>query len=205
MEGKPANGFDWGEVGKSIWSEKEVKMTSTDVSKVASINVKQRSEKYPGGTFHCSSVIVFYFLYYSNDTIDFKQKASCDKRLESYSHKWKLQAFESMLGETTKVQKNGEWATFFERIRTNTSQKVYWLNRAFCTANVSFHVLHSPAMKHYLRAPWEKHTLCWCYTLFRSLRKKILTKAFWKSSETVFLHHFHSKATFEKQNKTKLN
>lgn len=36
-------------------------MTSTDVSKVASINVKQRSEKYPGGTFHESGVVVFIF------------------------------------------------------------------------------------------------------------------------------------------------
>lgn len=115
--------FEWGEVGKSIWAEKEVKMTSTDVSKVASINVKQRSEKYPGGTFHESGVVVFYFLYCSNDTIDFKQKASCDKHLESYSHKWKLQAFESMLGKTTKVWKNCEWAAFFVRIRINTSQK----------------------------------------------------------------------------------
>lgn len=45
----------------------------------------------------------FIFLYSSNDTIDFKQKASCDKHLESYSHKWRLQAVESMVEKTTKV------------------------------------------------------------------------------------------------------
>lgn len=78
-----------------------------------------------------------------------------------------------------KYKKNGEWATFFVRIRTNTSQKrIYWLNGAFCTANVSFHVLHSSAMKSYLKAPWEKHTLCWCHTLFRSTEKKYLLKLF---------------------------
>lgn len=38
-------------------------MTSADVSKVASTNVKQRSGKYPEGIFHESDV-TFLFLFF---------------------------------------------------------------------------------------------------------------------------------------------
>lgn len=73
------------------------------MSKVSSTNVKQRSEKYPEETFHESDVTFFfcYFLCSSNDTIDFKQKASCDKHRERYSCKRKMQAVQSTVGKTT--------------------------------------------------------------------------------------------------------
>lgn len=60
------------------------------MSKVTSTNIKQRSEKYLEGTFPerdvtFVSVCVCVYVCGSNDTIDFKQKASCDKHLERYS------------------------------------------------------------------------------------------------------------------------
>lgn len=61
----------------------------------------------------------FFFLCSSNDTIDFKQKASCNKHLEIYSHKWRLQAVESTVGKTTEVQKMVN--ELFSVRRTNTS------------------------------------------------------------------------------------
>lgn len=57
-------------------------------------------------------------LYSSNDTIDLKQKINCGKHRERYWHKWRLQAVESTVEKTTKLQKMVN--ELFSVRRTNT-------------------------------------------------------------------------------------
>lgn len=60
-------------------------MAIASVNKVANLNVKQRSEKYPNGMFHESNSIVFCTMHYV--PVGFNKKASCDKHLENALHK----------------------------------------------------------------------------------------------------------------------
>lgn len=50
-------------------------------------------------------------------------------------------------------------------------------------------------MKSYLKTSQQKHTLCWCHTVFRSTGKKYLPKLL-ESHVKLFLHCFHSKTTW---------
>uniref|UniRef100_H3AZ63 U1-type domain-containing protein n=1 Tax=Latimeria chalumnae TaxID=7897 RepID=H3AZ63_LATCH len=102
--------------------------------KISSISARGRCAQYPKNIFHESGG--FLFCSTCNVPVDYSRKASCDKHLETASHKRKAEALQSEKGREQKVQK--------------TVSELFELTEVFCAANLPLKTLDNVTLKEYL-------------------------------------------------------
>uniref|UniRef100_H2ZS29 U1-type domain-containing protein n=1 Tax=Latimeria chalumnae TaxID=7897 RepID=H2ZS29_LATCH len=101
---------------------------------ISSISARGQCARYPKYIFHESGG--FLFCSTCNVPVDYSRKASCDKHLETTSHKRKAEALQSKKGRERKVQK--------------TVSELFELTEAFRAANVPLKTLDNVDLKDYL-------------------------------------------------------
>nr|XP_014348737.1 PREDICTED: CGG triplet repeat-binding protein 1-like [Latimeria chalumnae] len=122
---------------------------TTPSKKISSISARGRCAQYPQNIFHESGGFLFHST--CNILVDYSHKASCDKHLETASHKQKAEALQSKKGREQKVQKTV--SELFEVKTDKQLQKwmeLFKLTEAFCAANVPLKTLDNVNLKEYL-------------------------------------------------------
>uniref|UniRef100_H3BC62 HAT C-terminal dimerisation domain-containing protein n=1 Tax=Latimeria chalumnae TaxID=7897 RepID=H3BC62_LATCH len=110
---------------------------------------KGSSAQYPKNIFHESGG--FLFCSTRNVPVDYSRKGSCNKHLETTSHKCKEEALQSEKGRKRKVQK-----TVSELFEVKTEEQLqrqmelFKLTEVFCAANVPLKTLDNVNLKEYL-------------------------------------------------------
>uniref|UniRef100_H2ZTI3 U1-type domain-containing protein n=1 Tax=Latimeria chalumnae TaxID=7897 RepID=H2ZTI3_LATCH len=122
---------------------------TTPNKKISSISARGRCAQYPQNIFHESGG--FLFCSTCNVPVDYSHKGSCDKHLETTSHKRKAEALQSEKGREQKVQK-----TVSELFEVKTEEQLqrrmelFKLTEVFCAANVPLKTLDNVNLKEYI-------------------------------------------------------